>query len=497
MQQVIEANRLLREQNARLKFELETLKRLIFGQKSERFIPAEVAAEQLSLFGQKAEEEATPVTETITYERKKASGKPHPGRHPIPEHFPVKEVVIQPDEDTTGLVKIGEERSETVEYTPASLEKKVTIRPKYAHPQADGSTRVLIAPPPVRPIEKAIAEASLLASIIIAKFVDHLPFYRQIKRFKRDFDWEVSPGTLGDWFAACCTLLKPLYDLMVQMATTCDYLQGDESRIQVLSAQRYDENGKPVKPKPDKAGKSHRGWMWVVHAPLLRLVVFNYEKGRTAEAAKILLKNFTGDLQVDGYSSYDQICARADVRRIGCWAHNRRKFFDARSNDSRRAEKALGMTQQIYAHESQCRHLAAEERKAYRNEHIRPIMDEFKNWLDEQAPYVTPKSAIGQAFTYAQNQWPFLYAILEDGRLELDNNLIENKIRPLALGRKNYLFAGSHEAAQRIAMMYTFLGTCAANGINPYEWLKATLEKIPTTKLSELHTLVPGYKPTP
>ncbi|TAK41986.1 MAG: IS66 family transposase [Saprospiraceae bacterium] len=193
--------------------------------------------------------------------------------------------------------------------------------------------------------------------------------------------------------------------------------------------------------------------------------------GRTAEAAKTLLQDFAGYLQVDGYDAYNQIAARADVQRLGCWAHARRKFFDAR-----RSEQALGMVQQIYVHESQWRLFSAEERKAYQEQHTRPIMDGFKYWLDEQAPYVTPKSPTWQAFTYAQNQWPWLYAILEDGRLELDNNLIENKIRPLALGRNNYLFAGSHsqsrfigKAAQRIAMMYTFLGTCAANEVNPYE----------------------------
>jgi transposase len=501
MQELIAENQQLREQNERLKFELEQLKRLIFGQKSERFLPIPDAVEQLSLFTQPevAQQAAAPATETITYEREKTSAKDHPGRNPIPAHFPVVEITIEPEEDTTGLVKIGEERTETVEYTPASLTKKITIRPKYARPCPGGSTKVLVAALPVRPLEKCIAESSLLAHVIINKFIDHLPFYRQIQRFKRDNNWELSPSTLGDWFAACCTLLRPLYDHLVQQTVNSTYLQGDESRIQVLSPERCDETGKPLKANPKNKsgppGKTHRGWMWVVHAPLLRLVVFNYEKGRTAEAAQTLLNNFAGYLQVDGYDAYDGLAARAGVHRLGCWAHTRRKFFDAQSNDPRRSEHALALIQQIYAHERECHTATVEERKAYRNEHTRPLMDALKNWLDEQSLFVTPKSPIGQAFTYAQNQWPYLYAILHDGRLELDNNLIENKIRPLALGRKNYLFAGSHDAAQRIAMMYSFLGTCAANEVNPYEWLKTTLEKIPTAKLSELHTLVPGYQP--
>jgi transposase len=503
IQELIAENQQLRQVNAQLKFELEQLKRLIFGQKSERFIPAQTlaAADQLSLFQEAPPmpQQTAPEMETITYQRRKSLPKDHPGRNPIPEHFPVEVVTLEPEEDVSGLVKIGEERTEIVEYTPASLVKKIIIRPKYAQPLEDGSTQVFIASLPARPIEKSYASASLLAHIITAKFVDHLPFYRQAKRFRRDYRWELSESTLGEWFLACCDLLQPLYEWMVRQALGSPYLQADESRIQVLSHERTDEKGKPLLPdkvpKDNQAGKSHRGWMWVVHAPLLRLVIFHYHKGRTQQAALDLLDNFKeGYLQVDGYDAYDPIAARPGVKRIGCWAHTRRKFFEALKNDPARAGHALGVIQQIYAHEDHCRHLSPEERKAYRDKHTRPLMDGFKYWLDEQAPFVTPKSPIGQAFTYAQNQWPNLYAILQDGRLELDNNLIENKIRPLALGRKNYLFAGSHDSARRIAMMYTFLGTCAANEVNPYEWLKSTLEKIPTTKLSELHTLVPGYK---
>ena len=180
--------------------------------------------------------------------------------------------------------------------------------------------------------------------------------------------------------------------------------------------------------------------------------------------------------------------------RIGCAAHIRRKFFDALDNDRRLGEHALDFFRGVYWLEEQCRDLPAEERKAYRLEHLQPLMKEFREWLDEKAPTVTPTSPIGKAFTYALKQWPYFVNVLQDGRLKIDNNLIENKVRPLALGRKNFLFAGSHESAQRIAMVYTLLGTCAARGINPSEWLKSTLERIGDTKLSELHTLVPGYK---
>jgi len=239
------------------------------------------------------------------------------------------------------------------------------------------------------------------------------------------------------------------------------------------------------------------GWMWVVHDPMKGRVLFNYEDNRAVKGAEATLGRFTqGYLQTDGYKSYNGIAARQGVHRLGCLAHVRRKFYDAQSNDAQRAEHALKVIQSIYAHERLAKEMEPEVRHAYRLEHTLPIYKGFKYWLDEQACMITPKSPIGEAFTYAQNQWPNLMTLFEDGRLLIDNNLIENKIRPLALGRKNYLFAGSHQGAQRAAMMYSFFATCQVQSVNPYEWLKDTLERIADTKLSQLHTLLPGYEPT-
>jgi len=491
-------------QIAQLKFQLEQLQRLVFGAKSERFIPQQQNPEQLNLFTTdqgpdgEQEAEADPAKETITYQRTKPAAKSHPGRSPIPEHFPVQEVIIEPKQDTHGLVKIGEERSEYVEYTPASLIKKVIIRPKYAKPKKDGDTQVLMATLPSRPIEKGIAGASLLAHLIVAKFVDHLPFYRQIQRFKREYDWVLAKSTINSWFASVCHLFEPLYQVLVGQALQTDYLMADESKIKVLTHMAKDKNGKPISNSDKKAEKSKQqlGWMWVVHNPLNGLVVFNYEDSRSAEAANGLLQNYTqGYLQTDGYSSYNGIAARLGVHRIGCMAHVRRKFFDAKSNDPKRAEYALNTFKAIYDHERKAAQLTAQQRHAYRLEHTAPIYQRFKDWMDDQVVLITPKSPTGQAFTYAQNQWSNLCTIFEDGRLLIDNNLIENKIRPLALGRKNYLFAGSHQAAQRIAMMYSFIATCKAQQVNPLVWFTDTLNKLPDTKLSQLHTLLPGYVP--
>lgn len=487
-------------ENAELKFELEKLKRMLFGRSTERFVSQQVDPEQLNLFVDQQESnqqaETEPLKERITYERNKPKAKLHPGRTPLPEHFPVEEVVIEPEEDTTNLVKIGEQISEYVEYSPASLTIIRTIRPKYAKPdKQDLHTKVLIAKLPSRPIPKSIAGASLLAFIIVAKFVDHMPFYRQIKQFERQYRWSIHKSTINSWFVAVCTLLEPLYREHKKQILAQTYLQADESRIRVLTQTPRDKNGKPKKIDITKKGtKQQLGWMWVVRCPQTKQVLFCYEDNRGKKAANKTLKNFKGGyLQVDGYASYDIVTAREDVQRLGCWAHVRRKFFDAKPNDLKRAEYALFVIQQIYEHERKTAAWTSQKRKTYRKTNLRPIFNNFKDWLDENAVYVTPKSPIGQAFTYAQKQWSTLMTIFDDGRLLIDNNHIENAIRPLALGRKNYLFAGSHHAAQRIAIIYSLLATCKEHDVNPLLWLTKTLQCIPETKISQLHTLLPRF----
>ena len=207
------------------------------------------------------------------------------------------------------------------------------------------------------------------------------------------------------------------------------------------------------------------------HAPLQGIVLFHYHTSRSVQAPKELLTNYQGWIQCDGYGVYDKLERKnAEMQLAGCWVHARRGFDKAKNSDQQRAIIALKLFSKIYGHEQQARPLEAEKRKEYRQQHIVPIITELKNRIDEESIKVTPKSPIGKAMTYCVNQWPKLERCFEDGRLQLDNNLIENKIRPLALGRKNYLFAGSHKAAQRIAMMYTFFATCRLHNINPREW---------------------------
>lgn len=457
---------------AYLEHRLSQLEKMIFGSRSER-VKTEVNPEQLELFAQLQNElaSAEEQTEEITYSRKKDKSK-HLGRNPFPEHLPVKEIVIEPDGDTTGMTKLRSQITQTLEYTPANLYIKRIIRPVYVEKQ---TAKIITAELPSRPLPKAIAEASLLTYIMISKFIDHLPFYRQIKMYTRDFGWVVSSSTVNDWFIGVCNLLEPLYNKLKEKILESDYIQVDESPIKVLES--------------DKKGTAHQGYQWVYHSPDQGLVVFHYRKGRGKAGPKEVLANYKGYLQCDGYTVYDNIGKSADITLIGCLAHVRRKYHEALNSDKQRAQKVLGVFKKIYHQDT----LASEsgDKTAYRLENIKPILDELKNWIVQEAIKVLPKSPIGKAMSYTLAQWPKLINVLLDGKLKLDNNLIENKIRPLALGRKNYMFAGNHQSAQRIAMMYSFFGSCAANGINPTDWMNATLEKIADTKLTDLESLLP------
>lgn len=477
-EQLRQSNEAFKEKISALEVQLGQLYKLIQGFKSERFIP-EILEQQLSLFSENADKTGQVATpkETITYTREKQK---HPGRSSLPEHLPVREVILEPEEDVSTLKKIGQEVSETLEYTPASLVKKRTIRPKYARKGGQG---VVIAPLPTRPIEKSIAEACLLAYILVSKYIDHLPFYRQIQRFKREFGWEPASSTLSDWMTSCCQLLEPLYNTLKQKILEGGYIQADESPIKVLDS--------------DKKGSTHQGYQWVYHDPLQKLVLFNYRKGRGQHGPKEFLDGYKGYVQCDGYRVYDKIGVDPDITMAGCLVHARRKFVDARDQDKARADKALALFSEIYRQERAIKEAAAGDAdmpKDLRLQKVLPLLQKIKSWIQEEQFKVLPKSAIGKAMTYFLNQYLKFEVIFEDGRIELDNNQIENAIRPLALGRKNFLFAGSHKAAQNAAVLYSFFGSCKMQGINPQEWLTDTLQKIPDYNIQKLEELLPGYR---
>ena len=464
-----------------LSHQLAQLRRMLFGSKSERF---EGDTNQMKIeFEEYATEEEkkdeTPVKETITYERKK-----HNGRNRIPENLKVVEHVIEPEEDTSEMKRIGEERTEILEYVPEKFFKLVLIRPKYARLEKNqvlelntAIKNVVIAPLPSRPIEKCLAGNDLLSAVLINKYIDHLPLYRQQKIFKRS-DIEIAPSTIDSWVAQLGRLLEPLYDRLSNEIKAQTYLQADETTTKVLDK--------------SKKGKTHLGYYWTYHAPLTKLVLFDYQKGRGKDAPREFLKDYKGTLQTDGYAVYKQYYANDQVTHLACWAHARRKFDEACSNDKKRAEYALTEIQKLYAIEREIKELSPDKRKKVRSTKALPIINDLGKWLHRERQQTLPKSPIGVAINYTTSLWESLQNYLHDGNLNIDNNLIENAIRPIALGRKNYLFAGSHNGAKRSAMFYSFFACCKLNNINPQKWMQYVLENIADHKVNKLHELLPN-----
>lgn len=355
----------LQQENKTLKQQIDQLLKLINGFKSERHISS-LPLDQLSLFDIASCSIPEPVEEQIKYTRLK---KQHHGRNKLPEHLPVKEVIIEPKQDVQGLIKIGEEITETLEYTPASLVKRRTIRPKYAQPKGEG---IIIGELPTRPIEKSIAEASLLSHILVSKYVDHLPLYLQIQMFKRDFGWQASQSTFCDWVNACCALLEPLYNALKQKIISSTYIQADESPMKVLDK--------------DKKGSTHQGYQWVYHSPLHKLVLFNYRKGRGQQGPKDVLENYQGYLQCDGYKVYDKFGSQEHITLVGCLVYARRKFFDAQDNDPQRAKHALNLFSEIYTKEKQINQQAEHDldlKQRLRLQEIAPLIKAIKSWIEQ------------------------------------------------------------------------------------------------------------------
>ena len=460
-----------------LQQQLTQLQKMIFGSKHERFVPSSANDPQL-LLDIKAEATAS-VTSTkhISYTRTNIAveQKPlqHPGRMKLPESLRREEIIIQPAEDITACKKMGEEITEVLEYQPGELYVKQYKRIKYAKP---GNSGVVIGALPSRPIEKAMAGEGLLAQIVIDKYVDHLPLYRQMQRFERA-GVKLSYSTLTDWVSDTCKLITPLFEALKTEVLQSDYLHADETPIKVLDK--------------DKKDSTHRGYYWVYQNSIDKIAFFDYQEGRGREGPTEILQNFTGYLQTDGYVAYDVFDKRETITQIHCMAHARRMFTQALDNDKSVAEHAMQEIQKLYAIERNCReqNLSFDAIKTVRQEQSVPILDALGKWMKEQYIKALPKSSIGKALGYSIERWEKLSRYTENGILSIDNNAVENSIRPVALGRKNYLFAGSHEAAKRSGMLYSLLGTCKMHGIEPYSWLKDVLQTIadhPINKISEL-----------
>lgn len=467
-------------------FELDKLRRHLFGFRSEKRT-GNTGDDQLGLFElgttKSVQEELSGSVSAKTNlpPKKRAKGT---GRMSLPEELRREKVVIEPSEPTEGCTRIGEEVTEVLEVVPASFYVKCYIRPKYARPNGGG---ILIGTLPDRVIEKGIPSESVIAQMTVDKYVYGMPLHRQLDKYSK-MGVRIPASSASDWIMRGWEHLKPLWELMRLIVTSQKYLQVDETPIKVLDR----DNKKGI----------HRGYMWLYHAPVDRLVVFDYRKGRDQSGPKEMLAGFRGIIQTDGFSVYHTLYAdHPDIHLTFCMAHARRKFVDAISDDEKQANHVLDEIGKLYLLEAKMRDEAMgwEQRTELRKKQAEPVLEYLGKWLEENQYSYRPKSPMGIAIAYTYSRWPGLCAYALHGQMEIDNNLIENAVRPLAIGRKAYLFAGSHQAAEMTAAMYSFMASCKKNKVNEFDWLKDVFERIQGHKQKDLYQLLPSnweeYRP--
>ncbi len=366
--------------------------------------------------------------------------------------------------------EIGTEVTERLERVPAKayvvriIRHKVMRRSDKAKNPED--RQILIAPLPLVPISKCMAGASVLAGMVIDKFLYHLPFYRQIQQM-RECGVSISDSTMGGWFEATIERLKPLYDLLKRKSLSSEYIQIDESVIPVLDDEKH---------------RARRGYMWVVRDGITGDVIFHYDCGsRSGKVARELLHSYHGIVQSDGYEVYSQFESWQGITLAGCLAHCRRKYTESLDENRKLATQALNFIAKLYKVEAEAdaAGLSPDERRERRQRESKPVMEAFRDWIMDPTEKVSAQSRIGKAIKYSYDRLQKLSVYLDDGRVNIDNNLIENAIRPLAIGRKNYLFCGNDAAAYRAAIAYSLIGTCKAAGVDPRTWMEDVLRRIP------------------
>ena len=457
------------------------LSRQLYGRKSEKLpvfdptYPDLFAAEFGDLLKQAEEKRDEAVAQLPKDERQTPKQKRQVRR--MLEDLPVLEQVrLKPEGiDETLYKKIGEEVTRIVEHEPGKLYIKEIIREKWGLrdnvtlPDV-GTPSVIIAPMPLLPIYKGIAGPTLLSEILLQKYEYHMPYYRQIQQYRHLGLKGLTESTVDGWFKKTVGLLKPLYNVLLAEVMKSDYNQADETTTPVIDHARK---------------KAAKEYLWMIRAVMERLVAFYYDEGSRAGAVIEELANkynFRGYLQCDGFAGYETAFrTNPAVTLVNCMVHIRRHFEKALDENKAAAEYALTQIQHLYKIEHMCddAKLSLEERKAKRQQLARPIMEAMKQWMETEGVKYSESSEIGKAVTYAYTRWDNMMHYLDDGRLLLDNNLAENEIRPITLGRKNYLFCGNHEAAGNMAVICSLLATCKAHDVNPRLYLNGIIADMP------------------
>lgn len=471
-----------------LKCQLESLKRRLFGRRSEKIDPHQLALFE-DLTRQLEEAQAEQAAEQASQEKPKNNGqtKGH-GRRPLPADLPRERVEIPPKAEDLHCpnchrdkVKIGEEVTEELDYVPASFIVRQYVRPKYACKGCEEG--VVIADLPPRPIPKGIPGPGLLAHVLTSKYCDHAPLNRQFGIFRRH-QVDLAVSTMCDWVRDMADLLLPIVLEIKQQILQSHRINTDDTAVLVQGL-----SGQP----------SSKGYLWVYIGDGIS-VVFDFTESHSRDGPLNVLRHYSGYVQADAHSSYNALF-EADENgqespriEVGCWAHTRRKFYDARLDDRRRCTEMLALIGRLYDVEREAKkmELNPADRLALRRERSVPILDDIRSRLEPWSIELLPKNPVAQAVQYARNQWKALNRFLEDGRLPLDNNISERMLRMAAVGRKNYLFFGSDAGGHRAAVIYSLVASCKLIGIDPFEYLRDVIARTCDPQFNNFADLTPA-----
>jgi transposase len=462
-----------------LKLLVLKLKRMQFGRKSEK-LDKQIEQLELRLEDLEANQSARPPSSSPIAHTATAS---KPVRKPLPEQLPREVETYHPRQeccpDCGGQLRLlGEDVSEILEYVPARFKVIRQVRPKLS---CKGCERIVQEPAPSRPIDRGLAGPALLAHVLVSKYADHLPLYRQSEIYERE-GVELDRSTLADWVGGASRVLAPLVEATRRYVLEASKLHGDDIPVPVLAP----GNGQT---------KTGRLWTYVrddrpagdAAAPA---VWFAYSPDRKGEHPQQHLNGFTGTLQADGYAGFQRLYERGQIQEAACWAHVRRKFFDLdQAHASPIAKEALTRIGQMYGIESEIRGRSPDERLQARQARTRPLLDQMYRWLHATSAKLSRKSGVAVAIHYALSRWEALLRFCEDGRLDIDNNAAERALRAVAIGRKNYLFAGADSGGERAAAIYSLIGSAKLNGLDPEAYLRHVLARIadhPINRISEL-----------